>query len=255
MIYDEGGYLGIKGYSSNTMSGESEGTLLFAPETLEFFERILKDIDNFLSDADLDPDPGFENDNYAPYLVRNNCILYGAPGTGKTEFVRELNRMLIEKYSQNEEPITDPNDPRYGLENNQPNQPLVPIFEINGERLQTGGQTMKDLNTHEKLAEIIKVLKQEAFGDAFSTKPYIVFVDEADQARNTMAGDKAALLEEWKNFLSNASDSGGLGKDGQDAINPAQDRNSIFIIATNNYEAIDPAIKRRGRLGKKFNFT
>ncbi|KLL04070.1 MAG: hypothetical protein MRERV_28c021 [Mycoplasmataceae bacterium RV_VA103A] len=255
MIYDEGGYLGIKGYSSNTMSGESEGTLLFAPETLEFFERILKDIDNFLSNADLDPDPGFENDNYAPYLVRNNCILYGAPGTGKTEFVRELNRMLIEKYSQNEEPITDPNDPRYGLENNQPNQSLIPIFEINGERLQTGGQTMKDLNTHEKLAEIIKVLKQEAFGDTFSTKPYIVFVDEADQARNTMAGDKAALLEEWKNFLSNASDSGGLGKDGQDAINPAQDRNSIFIIATNNYEAIDPAIKRRGRLGKKFNFT
>ncbi|RIB23096.1 hypothetical protein C2G38_2172283 [Gigaspora rosea] len=52
---------------------------------------------------------------------------------------------------------------------------------------------MKDLNTHEKLAEIIKALKQEAFGDAFSTKPYIVFVDEADQARNTMAGDKAAI--------------------------------------------------------------
>ncbi|CAG8622212.1 18022_t:CDS:2, partial [Gigaspora rosea] len=71
--------------------------------------------------------------------------------------------------------------------NNHPNQPLVPVFEINGERLQTGGQTMKDLNTHEKLAEIIKALKQEAFGDAFSTKPYIVFVDEADQARNTMA--------------------------------------------------------------------
>jgi hypothetical protein len=255
MTWDDGGYLGIQGYSSNSMANEEQGVLVFREDTLAFFERILEDIEHHLNNEQLSPDKGFENDNYAGFLVRNNCVLYGAPGTGKTEFVRELNRMLIEKYSANTEPITDPNDPRYGLENVQSNQPVVPIFEINGERLQSGGATMKDLNTHEKLAEIIKVLKQEAFGDAFSDKPYIVFVDEADQARNTMAGSKSALLEEWKNFLSTASDSGGLGKDGQDAVTPAQDRNSIFIIATNNYEEIDNAIKRRGRLGKQFNFT
>ncbi|MEG7979175.1 MAG: ATP-binding protein [Mollicutes bacterium UO1] len=258
MSYDKEGYLGIKDYSNYTMQGEEgEGVLRFDPQTLTFFERVLKDIDDFLDNGTMvDSDPGFEGDNYEPFLVRNNCILYGAPGTGKTEFVRELNRMLIEKHSPPSELITDPNDPRYGLANSEAQiKSVVPIFEINGERLQTGGQTMKDLNTHEKLAEIIKVLKQETFGDTFSKKPYIVFVDEADQARNTMAGDKAALLEEWKNFLSSASDSEGLGEDGVDAINPAQDRNSIFIVATNNYEGIDAAIKRRGRLGKRFNFT
>jgi hypothetical protein len=34
-----------------------------------------------------------------------------------------------------------------------------------------------------------------------------------------------------------------------------QDPNSCLIIATNNYENLDPALVRRGRLGKKLNFS
>jgi Cdc6-like AAA superfamily ATPase len=130
--------------------------------------------------------------------VRNNCILYGAPGTGKTEFARELNRALIERYGGQEEAINDPNDPNYGLRdtNQQEKKPKIPIFMINGEKCQTGGATVKDINTHEKLALIILHLKKEFFGDEKSPEPYIVFVDEADQAKNTTSYQKGNCLEE-----------------------------------------------------------
>ncbi|MEG7978364.1 MAG: ATP-binding protein [Mollicutes bacterium UO1] len=80
--------------------------------------------------------------------------------------------------------------------------------------------------------------------------PYIVFVDEADQAKNSLTYNPQAKnnLEEFKNFFSQAEDGGGLRKE-------AQDLNSICIFATNNYETIDPAMKRRGRLGTSINFT
>jgi ATP-dependent 26S proteasome regulatory subunit len=55
-------------------------------------------------------------------------------------------------------------------------------------------------------------------------------------------------LEEYKNFLSTSEDKAGLKAN-------AQDPNSIIIIATNNYEQIDPAVVRRGRLGEKLNFS
>jgi len=246
--------MGIEGLSSR-LEGNievGEGRLIFEAETQQFFQKILKDIDDFLNNNGiLEPDQ--HGDNYTEFLMRNNCILYGAPGTGKTEFVRELNRALIEKYSGQREVITDLDDPRSGLTNPEENEkrPVIPVFEINGERLQTGGATTKDINTHEKLAQIIKHLKKEFFGDEKSENPYIVFIDEADQAKNTTTYRAGTCLEEWKNFLSTASDSQGLANE----VNPAQDRNSIIIAATNNFEDIDPAVMRRGRLGEKFNFT
>src|SRR5207244_463491 len=99
----------------------------------------------------------------------------------------------------NPERITDPNDPNYGLqdeESSNERKPAVPVFMINGERCQTGGATVKDINTHEKLAKIILQLKKEHFGDEESDKPYIVFIDEADQAKNTTTYRKKACLEE-----------------------------------------------------------
>jgi ATP-dependent 26S proteasome regulatory subunit len=56
------------------------------------------------------------------------------------------------------------------------------------------------------------------------------------------------LLEDWKNFLSTPRDS-------EELKGGAQDKNSCIIIATNNYDNIDPALFRRGRLGKKLNFN
>src|SRR5438552_3840349 len=92
------------------------GKLYFQSETVEHYQKILQDIDDFLNSYGQLQGDNYD-DNYTSFLMRNNCILYGAPGTGKTEFVRELNRALIEKYGSQQEEITDPDDPRYGLEN------------------------------------------------------------------------------------------------------------------------------------------
>jgi len=83
--------------------------------------------------------------------------------------------------------------------------------------------------------------------------PYVVFIEEADQAKNTITNAPKKNLEDWKNFLSNSKDERGLNT--EYISQAAQDRNSIIIIATNNYSDIDPAVKRRGRLGKSLNFT
>ena len=44
-------------------------------------------------------------------------------------------------------------------------------------------------------------------------------------------------------------------RDSEELKGGAQDKNSCIIIATNNYDNIDPALFRRGRLGKKLNFN
>src|SRR3954454_2044939 len=70
---------------------------------------------------------------------------------------------------------------------------IIPVFQIDGFHLQGAGKVLSDkgLESHEKLIAIIKALKKEFFGDAFSDKPYIVFVEEADQGVNALtAGNK-----------------------------------------------------------------
>lgn len=129
------------------------------------------------------------------------------------------------------------------------NYKVPPVIKIDGVALQTGGAAAGQPSPEEKLIKIILHYKKEAFGgNPFSKDPYIVFVEEADQGKNVMTAGKNNLLEEYKNFLSTSEDKIGLkGK--------AQDENSIIIIATNNFDQIDPAVVRRGRLGEKLNFN
>src|SRR6185369_18028725 len=89
-----------------------EGFLLFSEETKKHFCKIVKDIDDFLNrGGQLENEGGGLNDNYSGFLARNNCILYGAPGTGKTEFMRELTRILIERYGEEPDIPPVPTDP------------------------------------------------------------------------------------------------------------------------------------------------
>ncbi|CAG8641714.1 9139_t:CDS:2 [Cetraspora pellucida] len=249
-------------------------------------EKLKKDLEGFSGQGlykihDLDVESGYlgikgggleeeveggDKDNYSGYLVRNNCILYGAPGTGKTEFARELSRILIERYGEVPtipQTSNDPNDPNYGMSIDPKERemaekgikkPRIPLVEIKGASLQSAGPTVGDLLPQEKLVKILQRFKEEFFqGDdeegntgIASKLPYVVFVEEADQARNTMTDKPKRNLEDFKNFLSSSSDKDGLNT--SHISQAAQDRNSVIIIATNNYEEIDPAIKRRGRL-------
>jgi uncharacterized protein YukE len=61
-------------------------------------------------------------------------------------------------------------------------------------------------------------------------------------------GKKNNLLEDWKNFLSTTEDAVGLKGN-------VQDPNSCIVVATNNDKSLDPALLRRGRLGKTLNFS
>lgn len=281
----ETGYLGIKGIdeakrtqnldTSKYEEGLNEpGYLLFSNETKKHFCRIIKDIDDWINDEGrLENEAGGDKDNYSGYLVRNNCILYGAPGTGKTEFARELSRILIDRYGEVPtvpQSSNDPNDPNYGISIDPKERemaekgikkPSIPVVEIKGASLQSAGPTVGDLLPQEKLVKILQRFKEEFFQSVdregntgvASKLPYIVFIEEADQARNTMTDKPKRNLEDFKNFLSSSGDKDGLNT--TQISQAAQDRNSIIIIATNNYEEIDPAIKRRGRLGKSLNFT
>jgi hypothetical protein len=275
------GYLGIRGIdeakrTQNLDTGryeeglQEEGYLLFSDETKEHFCQIIQDIDDWINNnGQLGSERGqVDKDNYSNYLVRNNCILYGAPGTGKTEFVRELNRILVERYGKEPEKPqehNDPNDPNYGLSVDPEEQeavekgikkPQIPVVEVKGASLQSAGPTVNDALPQEKLAKILQRFKEEHFkddGGIASKRPYIIFLEEADQARNVMVDKPKRNLEDFKNFLSSSSDKDGLNV--SHISQAAQDRNSVIIIATNNYEDIDPAMKRRGRLGKSLNFT
>lgn len=266
------GYLGIKGVVTNPRTRDlttgkcspeleeqenpETGYLIFSEEVKQAFEQILQDVNDWFEwDGQLTAEKGMSKDNYSNCLARNNCILYGAPGTGKTEFVRELSRVLLKKCST----LEDDDDPKSRL------IPLAPVIEIKGYSLQTVKLDHNDLGPHEKLIKILQKFKAEKltgwdketlekYQEGVACQlPYIVFIEEADQAKNVTTDKEGKGLEEFKNFLSSSTDEKGLNT----AImtEAAQDRNSIIIIATNNYKDLDPAIKRRGRLGKQLNFT
>jgi ATPase family associated with various cellular activities (AAA) len=272
---DKKGYLGVKDFDEVPNASPNgirigEGILLFSEETKKHFSQIARDVDEWLENDDhkLSPLRGLSESHNYPYLLRNNCILYGAPGTGKTEFVRELNHLLINRYGEEpqiRQPSNDPNDPNYGI-NIDPRdreralkgikKPCVPIFEIKGADIMSTGKD--EPKTYEKLVASIQKAKDEFFKNPDwegnvgkdSQWPYIVFLEEGDQAKNPLTYNPQAKnnLEELKNFFSTGSESKGL-------VAKSQDQNSIFVVATNNYDTVDPAMKRWGRLGTSLNFT
>ncbi|CAG8522006.1 13963_t:CDS:2 [Ambispora leptoticha] len=213
---DKKGYLGINGFDEipNTSPNGiriGEGILLFSEETKKHFSQIANDIDEWINNEEhkLSPLQGLSE----------------TPGTGKTEFVRELNHLLIKRYG--EEPQiyrpNDPNDPNSGMTEDPEEKaralrgikkPRIPVFEIKGADIMSTGKN--EPKTYEKLV----------------TK-------EGDQAKNPLTYSSQAKnnLEELKNFFSTGAESRGLAV-------KSQDRNSVFIVATNNYETVDPAMKR-----------
>jgi hypothetical protein len=216
--------LGIKGEST-----QGPGHLVFPPVIKKQFFAILEDIDDLINAGmvyrhkdNFDP-----NDNYAGKFSRRNTVLYGAPGTGKSEFVRQMVFEIAAKYEPQEkkkiaelekqlakkrEQFVDDTENEVlkeeieNLKNQaqecedqlaQQEDRSVPVFQIDGFQLQTAGKSFGDkLESHEKLVEIIKYLKKEAFGDPQSEKPYIVFVEEADQGVNVLNKESKKLLED-----------------------------------------------------------
>lgn len=265
--------------------------LIFTRKVKEYIRNVLDSIVKKVNGEELEPDN--YNDNVSPFLKRYNAALYGAAGTGKTELVNELVHHLYEKFSnpkvkvlikeiekleaelerlQKEQKVRGDNNPeevtlkdkqleakidhvtkkitekQTELTEFQKNHWIPPVFKIDGVQLQTGGAVTSQPNPEDKLRMIIEKCKKQAFDNIYSLKPYIVFIEEADQGKNVMTAEKGKLLEEFKNFLSTSEDKAGLRA-------KAQDPNSIIIIATNNFEQIDPAVVRRGRLGEKLNFN
>ncbi|CAG8702775.1 43642_t:CDS:2 [Gigaspora margarita] len=248
------------------------GNLVYPEVIKKHFIAILDDIDDLINTGQVYTHKDEEQDNYSSRFTRRNTILYGMAGTGKSEFPRQLVFEIAAKYqSESEKKLNEYNEDLAKKQERLINDPeseqlkteieelknliqdceqqltteeskLVPVFQIDGFHLQTAGKAINDkgLESHEKLIAILKELKKEAFGDAYSDKPYIVFVEEADQGVNVMTagggGKKNNLLEDWKNFLSTTEDAAGLK-------NNVQDPNSVIIIATNNYENLDPALE------------
>jgi SpoVK/Ycf46/Vps4 family AAA+-type ATPase len=268
--------------------------LIFIDKVNQYLRNVIQSFVDFKNGDNLESD-GY-NDTVSPFLKRYNAVMYGAPGTGKTELVNELVHHLFEKFNipekttlkkeieklekeldnlkkkqtkvgQRSQQVTSQdqliekqivdlennlNPKKQRLESLEKSNRIPPVFKIDGAKLQTAGESLGQPSPETKLIKFIAYCKKEAFGDAFSKEPYVVFVEEADQGINVMTagsgGKKNNLLEEYKNFLSTSEDKAGL-KAG------AQDPNSIIIIASNNYELIDPAVVRRGRLGEKLNFN
>jgi SpoVK/Ycf46/Vps4 family AAA+-type ATPase len=77
---------------------------------------------------------------------------------------------------------------------------------------------------------------------AQSQHPVIIFVDEIDTAfRRGDSGDSGVSRNIFSEFLQFTSNTNNRGK-------------VIFIAATNRPDLIDPALKRAGRLTKKFRY-
>ncbi|MEG7978363.1 MAG: hypothetical protein NY202_00085 [Mollicutes bacterium UO1] len=157
------------------MEAGGEAVLIYSEEQKKHFIRIIEDIDDFLNnDGQLNLNvegESMKKDQYRRFLLRNNCILYGAPGTGKTEFVKELNHILINRYGKNspERPNVvniDPNDPNSGLtpdddEENKKPQPTIPIFVVSGASLMSTGKD--EPKTFEKFIITLRKAKNDFF--------------------------------------------------------------------------------------------
>src|SRR5207248_8350257 len=95
---------GPDGISCDLEEGQT-GTLIYMDEINNHFAKIMNDIaavkdsDSLNANGDaLDSEE--ENDDYSPWLKRNNTLLYGTPGTGKTVFVNELVHHFYQEFGK-----------------------------------------------------------------------------------------------------------------------------------------------------------
>jgi hypothetical protein len=219
--------LGIKGIQT-----VGPGNLVYSKVIKDHFTAVLEDIDDLVNTGQVYTHKDEEQDSDSSKFLRRNTILYGMAGTGKTEFPRQLAFEIAARYqSENEKKINEYNEELVKKQEKLITEPenaqlkteiaelhdlikdceqqltseeskIVPVFQIDGFHLQGAGKVLSDkgLESHEKLIAIIKALKKEFFGDAFSDKPYVVFVEEADQGVNALtAGNKKGqpnLLED-----------------------------------------------------------
>ncbi|CFW92736.1 protein of unknown function [endosymbiont DhMRE of Dentiscutata heterogama] len=93
-------HLGLRNHPSLKCEDCKRPTLIFKDEANEHLLRILNDITAFKQGEELSADG--ENDPYSTQLKRNNAVLYGAPGTGKTEFINELVHHLYQQFASEE---------------------------------------------------------------------------------------------------------------------------------------------------------
>jgi len=122
-----------------------------------------------------------------------------------------------------------------------------PFLRLRGADLAKKGDYDKD--SYKKLATAIRDFKKEVFGDEDSKKPYVVFIDEADQASSETARLLGTdLLENWKSFTETGESQAGIMDD-------VQDNNSIIILATNKFKGIADPIKSRFRNHLNFSWT
>jgi hypothetical protein len=73
------------------------------------------------------------------------------------------------------------------------------IIQIDGANLQSAGKGAPvgdKIDSYEKLIAIIEKAKEDYYGDKYSDKPYIVFIEEADQGVNVLNKEKGKLLED-----------------------------------------------------------
>src|SRR3954454_8953613 len=75
------------------------GKLIYSDKVKKFFTAILDDIEDLVNCGKVYGEKDDEQDNYSNKFVRRNAIFYGAPGTGKSEFPRQLVYEIAAKFS------------------------------------------------------------------------------------------------------------------------------------------------------------
>src|SRR5690349_850 len=81
-------HLGLRNHPQLSCEDCEKPTLIFKDEANEHLLQIINDVIAFKNGEELSLDK--EKDSFSKQLKRNNTVLYGAPGTGKTEFINEL---------------------------------------------------------------------------------------------------------------------------------------------------------------------
>jgi DNA replication protein DnaC len=72
--------------------------LIYSNEITKYFQEIIKDLEDLVKIGKVNPELDERNDKFALHLKRRNMVMYGAPGTGKTELIVQLARIIKERY-------------------------------------------------------------------------------------------------------------------------------------------------------------
>ncbi|CAG8660215.1 13428_t:CDS:2, partial [Ambispora gerdemannii] len=145
--------------------------LIYSDEITQYFQDILKDLEDLVKIGKVNPGLDERNDKYAEHLKRRNMVMYGAP---------------------------DPGNPNHELLKEIERKPPC-IIQIDGTTIKAPGKGSPvgdKIDSHEKLIKIIEKAKEFYYGDKYSNKPYIVFIEEADQGCNVLDKEKGKLLED-----------------------------------------------------------